>query len=134
MRQSGIYGQEHGDEHERDLRLEQQPPTVDRVGERAPDERDAHQGNERAEAEQADRERRVGQLEDLVRDRDEAELAADHGDRLADPEPAEGRRLPQRPRVELEPAEVAENAGALGSDERFFRQIGGLGRALLGQA
>jgi hypothetical protein len=76
----------------------------------------------------------VGQLKDLVRDRDEAELAADDGDRLADPEPAEGRRLAQWPRVELEPAEQAENSWALGSGERLLRQVGGLGRALLGQA
>ena len=76
----------------------------------------------------------MGQLEDLVGDRDEAELAADDGDRLADPETAEGWRLAQGPRVELEPAEEAQNAGALGSDERFLRQVGGIGRTLLGQA
>jgi hypothetical protein len=76
----------------------------------------------------------VGQLEDLVRDRDEAELAADDGDRLADPETAEGGRLAQGPRVELEPPDEAENAGTLGSGERLFRQVGGIGRTLLGQA
>lgn len=76
----------------------------------------------------------MGQLEDLVRDRDEGELAADDGDRLADPETAEGGRLAQGPRVELEPPDEAENAGALGSDERFLRQVGGIGRTLLGQA
>jgi hypothetical protein len=75
----------------------------------------------------------VGQLEDLVRDCDEAELAADDGDRLADPKPPEGRRLAQRPRVQLEPPKEAENAGSLGSGEWLLRQIGGLGRALLGQ-
>jgi hypothetical protein len=75
----------------------------------------------------------VGQLEDLVRNSDEAELAADHGDRLADPKTAEGRRLAQGPRVELEPPDEAENAGALGSGERLFRQVGGVGRTLLGQ-
>jgi hypothetical protein len=134
VRQRSVHGQEHRDEHERDLRLEQQLPPVDRVGEGASHERHGHQRHQRAEAEQADRERRVGQLEDLVRDRDEAELAADDRDRLADPEPAERGRLAQRPRVELEPAEVAEDAGALGSGERLFRQVGGLRRALLGQA
>ena len=72
----------------------------------------------------------MGQLEDLVRDRDEAELAADHGDRLADPEPTEGRRLAQGSCVELEPAEVAEDAGALDSGEWLFRQVGGLRRAV----
>jgi hypothetical protein len=76
----------------------------------------------------------VGQLEDLVGDRDEAQLAAHDGDRLANPEAAERRRLAQGPRVELEPAEEAQNAGALGSDERFLRQVGGIGRTLLGQA
>jgi hypothetical protein len=76
----------------------------------------------------------VGQLEDLVRDRDEGELAAEDRDRLADPEPAEGGRLAQRPRVELEPAEEAEDAGARGSGERFLRQVGGIGLARLGQA
>jgi hypothetical protein len=74
------------------------------------------------------------ELEDLVGDRDEAELAADNGDCLADPEPAEGRRLAQGSRVELEPAQEAEDPWALGSGERLFRQVGGLGRALLGQA
>jgi hypothetical protein len=76
----------------------------------------------------------VGQLEELVRDRDEAELAADDGDRLPDPESAEGRRFAQGPRVELEPAEEAENAWAFGPGERFLRQVGGIGRTLLGQA
>jgi hypothetical protein len=76
----------------------------------------------------------VGQLEDLVRDRNEAELAADDGDRLADPQTAEGRRLSQGPRVELEPAEEAQDAGAFGPGERLFRQVGGIGRTLLGQA
>jgi hypothetical protein len=76
----------------------------------------------------------MGQLEDLVRDRDEAELAADDGDRLADPETAEGGRLAQGPRVELEPAEEAEDAWAFGPGERLLRQVGGIGRTLLGQA
>jgi hypothetical protein len=76
----------------------------------------------------------VGQLEDLIRNRDEAELAADDGDRLADPQPAERRRLAQRPRVELQSPQEAEDAGALGSGERFLRQVGGIGRARLGQA
>jgi hypothetical protein len=76
----------------------------------------------------------MGELEDLVRDRDEGQLATDDGDRLADPEPAESGRLAQRPRVELEPPQEAEYAGASGSGERLFRQVGGLGRALLGQA
>jgi hypothetical protein len=75
----------------------------------------------------------VRQLEDLVRDGDEAELAADDGDRLADPEATKGRRLAQRPCVELEPAEKAENAGSLGSGERLLRQVGGVGLARLGQ-
>jgi len=76
----------------------------------------------------------VGQLEDLVWDRDEAELAADHGDGLTDPEAAERGRLPQGPRVELEPAEEAEDAWALGPGERLLRQVGGVRRTLLGQA
>jgi hypothetical protein len=76
----------------------------------------------------------VGQLEDLIGNRDEAELSADDGDRLADPEPAEGGRLAQGPRVELEAAKEAEDAGPLGPGERLFRQVGGIGRTLLGQA
>jgi hypothetical protein len=76
----------------------------------------------------------MGELEDLVRDGDEAELPADDGDRLADPEPPERGRLAQRPRVELEPPQEAENARTLGSGERFLRQVGGLGLARLAQA
>ncbi len=74
------------------------------------------------------------QLEDLVWNRDERELAPDERDRLAEPEPTEGGRLPEGPRVELEPAQEAQDAGASGSGERLLRQVGGIGLARLGQA
>ena len=55
-----------------DLRREQQPPPVDRVGDRAADERERSSGTSVADAEQADLRASSRQLVDLVRDRDEA--------------------------------------------------------------
>jgi hypothetical protein len=86
--------------------LEEEAAPVDGVGERASDERDADERKQGAEAEQPDRQGRVGELEDLVRNRDEAELSAEDGNRLSDPEPPEGPRLAQRTEVQLRAAEV----------------------------
>ncbi len=57
------------------------------------------------------------ELVDLIRDRDEADLAADQRDRLADPQPAKLRRFAQRPDVDRHaPDETADAAGPI--DER----------------
>jgi len=82
--------------HEREQRLGQQkqPAPVDGVRDRAADDRQRQEREQLAEGEQADLERRVGQLVELEGRRDRRDLAAEGGDGLADEQPPKGRVTP----------------------------------------
>ena len=68
-RASALTAKQRGDDGQRDLGDEQEPAPVDRVGDRAADDRQRQQRDELAEREQADLEGRVRQLVDLERRR-----------------------------------------------------------------
>ncbi len=112
-----VDGQEDRDDDEPDLGHQDQPAPVDRIRDRAADERERQERNQLAERDQPDEERRARELVDLVRDRDEADLAPDQRDRLADPQAAKLGRFAQRPDVDRHATE--ESADAAGPiDER----------------
>jgi len=90
-----------GDEHE--------PPAVAGVGERAADERGDQQRRELGEAEQADDERRTGQLVDLERERDERDHRARKRDGLARVQQPELAMAAQRADIDRQRAEAAEH-------------------------
>jgi len=96
MRKQGVPGEEQRDRGEAGLGPQEQAAAVEGVGDRASDDGDDEQRDERAEAQQADVERRVREVEELDRDGDERDLAADERDRLSGPEAPERRRLAQR--------------------------------------
>ena len=83
-------------------------PALDRVGERAADDREHEDGHERAEAEQPDRERRVRQLEDLERHDRRHDLVAEVRDRLPQEQQAEVAGLAERREVHEVPARTRE--------------------------
>jgi hypothetical protein len=103
----GVHGQGNRDEREADLAGEQETPPVDGIRERAADDRRKEQRGEGREREQADLQRRVRQLVELVRDGDPRDLACDEGDRLAEEEASERRRLAKRRQVERDASEQA---------------------------
>ena len=96
-----------------DLRPEEQAPPVDRVRERAAEQRQRHERHELHERERRDRERRAGQLVDLERQRDLHDAAAEVLRGLSEPEPAEGGRLADRREVDREAGEALADARAL---------------------
>ena len=59
---------------ERELRDEKQLPPVDRVGDRAAEERASEHGDDLCQANETHVQRGMGELEHLVRDRDHREL------------------------------------------------------------
>ena len=59
---------------ERELRDEKQPPPVDRVGDRAAEQRASEHGDDLCQADETHVQRGMGELEHLVRDRDHREL------------------------------------------------------------
>ena len=85
-----------------------EPAALDRVGERATDDREHEDGDERAEAEQPDREGRVRQLEDLERHDGRHDLVAEVRDRLPQEQQAEVARLAERGEVHEVPARTRE--------------------------
>ena len=69
-------------EPERELGELEHAPTIYGIGESAADERREEQGDERSQAEKPDRQRRPGEMVDLVRDRDVREHRAEERERL----------------------------------------------------
>ena len=89
MAMQGVEGKADAASRERDLRDEHQKPAVDSVGDRATEQRAAETGTICSESDQADVEGRVGELEHLVRDRDDCELRAERGDEVTAPKSPE---------------------------------------------
>ncbi len=87
-----------------------EPPALDRIGERAPDDREHEHRHERTETEQADRERRVRQLVDLERHDGRHDLVAEVGDGLPDEEQPEVARLVERGEVHEVLARASDDA------------------------
>jgi hypothetical protein len=110
VREERVSDQQERHDREPGLGAEQEPAAVDRVGDRAADDRDDEERHERAEAQQADGERRVGQIVELDRDGDKGDLAADVRDRLAGPQTPERRRVAERREVERSAAQQAAEA------------------------
>ena len=99
-----------GDQHE--------PAAVVRVGQRAAEQRRDQQRGQLREPEQPDDERRASQVVDLERDRDEGDHRARERDGLARVEQPELAVPAQRPDVERDRAEQAEQRGQLSSTRR----------------
>ena len=83
-------------EPERELGELEHAPTIYGIRESAADERREEQGDERSQAEKPDRERRPGEMVDLVRDRDVREHRAEERERLPGEEQAVLPVPPQR--------------------------------------
>jgi hypothetical protein len=66
-----------------------QPPSLDRIGNRSPDDREHEDRDQRRQSQQPDRERRSGDLEDLVRDRDRDDLVTEVGHAVPEEEQPE---------------------------------------------
>ena len=122
-----------------------EPAPVVRVGERAAEQRSREQRHDLGQAEQADGERRAGELVDLERQRDGGEHRAGERDPLAGDEQAEVAVPLQRPDVDRDgpqqpahgaPAYAAGRPGPAGSLRRMTaRTLAALqaaGRLLLG--
>ena len=92
----GVEGQSaHGQRHGR-LGQGEDASAVPGVGQGAAPERPGEQGDQPDEAEEAHHEGGVGQMEGLVGERHQGELAAHRRDGLAGPETTEVARVPQR--------------------------------------
>lgn len=89
---SGGYRTNAGDHHE--------PAAIQRVGEGAADQAEHGGGEPGRKADGADPEGAAGELPDLVQHGDHGHLPAEGRGRRADPQPAESRVRPQRPRVD----------------------------------
>ena len=94
-----------GDEAEREQREhrvdhERQTSPVDRVGEHAAQRRERDVRHDLGQRDEPDRDGRVGERVDLVRDRDARRLAAELRERLGEDEPAQIGRAAQRGDVE----------------------------------
>ena len=97
---------QHQREHEQHRVGEQhEPAAVVRVRQGAAEQRGGEQRHELGEPEQADDERRVRQLVDLERDRDERDHRARERDALADEQQPEVAVASERAEVEREGAE-----------------------------
>ena len=88
-----------------DLGRDEQPATVDRIGQRAATEREQQDRHQLEELERGDRERRTCQDIDLERQGDPRDLVADAVDDLAGPQPPVVAVPPKRSRVEEDPTE-----------------------------
>ncbi len=97
--------------------------TVERIGERPADHGQRRQRDEVRERDEADCERRAGQLVHLVGERDLGYLRPDERDALPEPEPPERGIAAKRRDVEREPRSSLTQATALSrSDPGFVRQ------------
>jgi hypothetical protein len=99
-----------------------QPPSLDRVGNRSADDREHEDRDQRRQAQQPDRERRSGDLEDLVRDRDRDDLVTEVGHAVPEEEQAEVARDLERRDIHQVPAARC----------RTPRRGGGSGRGVMG--
>ena len=101
-----------------ELRGEQQATAIHPVGERAAEQGDDDERHELDEPDQTDEERRSGQDEHLVRERDQRHLGPDAGDDPADREQAEIARVAKRARVHGDAAQAAHRPAAEGRHAR----------------
>ena len=90
---------------------QQQPPAIHGVGHRPAAQREDQDRNELNERQQADRERAVGQLPELERERHDRDLTADAADELAEPEHAEITVPSDRFQVHQKAAQAASGSG-----------------------
>ena len=100
VRQQRVAHQRERAEQEQRLRRQQQPPPVDRVGDRPAPERRRHERNELHDANQAHRRRRLRQLVHLHGQRHVRHERAEGADPLADEQQAEVAVPAQRGEVE----------------------------------
>ena len=101
-----------------ELRGEQQATAIHPVGERAAEQGDDDERHELDEPDQTDEERRSGEDEHLVRERDQRHLGPDPGDDPADREQAEIARVAKRARVHGDAAQAAHRPAAEGRHAR----------------
>ena len=87
------------------------PAAVERVGERAAEERGREQRRKLGEAEEPDEERRAGEPVDLVRDRDVRHHRAEERDPAADEEQPEIAVPPERTEIDHRQPQQAAHAG-----------------------
>src|SRR5262249_11390481 len=93
MRERCVDNESDRNEREAAFGEEQHRAPVDRVRDRAADDRRDEERNERGQVEQPYLERRMGQVVELDRQSDPGDLAEEPRDRLADVQ------LPERPRL-----------------------------------
>jgi hypothetical protein len=106
-----------------DLLHEHHPATIERICDRSSDDGQRQEWDEVRERDEADCQRRAGQLVDLVGQRNFGDLRADERNALPEPEPPERRKAAQRRDVERESRSSLPQAPALGrSDPWFVRQ------------
>ena len=96
-----------------ELGQQQQPATVDRVGDRAAAEREDQRRQQLDDREGADGQEVAGEHIHLVRDRDQRERPPDRADALPDPEEPEVAVEPQRRGVDEDAAEPAARRARL---------------------
>ena len=113
VRRRGVRDGDRGADDHPALLDQHQLAAVERVRERAADERHRQHRDQLGECEQADGERRVRQRVHLVRQRDVADLAADERRGLREPEAAERLGVTQRRPVELQLSQQLADAGRL---------------------
>jgi hypothetical protein len=100
LRQQAIDHQPADDDQRAGLGQHHEPPAVERVGERAADQRETEDRHELGHAEQADRDRRPGDLERLHRDRDQRDHRPEVRHRLAEHEQPVLAPPPEQPGVD----------------------------------
>ena len=83
-------------DHQRHLAQQHHGSPVSRIGQRAADEGDGEDGGELQHPEQADQQHAVGQLVDLVGERDDGDHAAEKRHEPPDEQEAEVAMAPQR--------------------------------------
>ena len=110
MGEKRIHDEHADDEAHGRLREADHPTPVDRVGERPSDERRDEQGDQLRQAEQTHDERRMADLERLIRERDVGHHAPEERHALTYEEKAELSRAAQRRQVDPEQAH-AEQSG-----------------------
>src|SRR6266508_818001 len=114
VRNGRIHDEQRRDRDQAEVGDDEQHPAIERVGDCAAEERHRQQRNQCGDPEQPDRERRSCQLEDLIRDRDRRQHAAEQRDRVPEPEAAEIARAAKRSEIDRHPPNEGETARALG--------------------
>ena len=121
----GAGHQEQGDHELGDLRAHHDAASIYRIREQATEEGEPHLRDRARETEQADLERRIGQLVDLPGHGHAGELVGDNGECLTQPERAEV--MVERPGNHARPARGSERHQAAPLVADWVRRAGGLG-------